>query len=141
MNKQIIEKRKALQTLSHAAQELAQDTGIDPEQYRINDLLMKLIYNPDNEFTFNSFFGWKQEGYTVKKGVKAFLLWGQPTKRTRTNPNGTTTEPTPEQEDQQPFFPLAYVFRSDQVLKPLRQKKPQPPKKVEAPDPVIEIDL
>jgi len=141
MNKQILEKRKLLQTLSHAATETAQDLGVDPSELKINDLLMQYIYNPENEFSFNSFVGWKNEGYTIKKGAKAFLLWGQPINRTRTDQDGTTKEANEEEESEPPFFPLAYVFRSDQVLKPLRQKKEKKPKPMEVSTPAIELDL
>ena len=142
MNKNIIEKRRVLQTLSHAAQELAKDEGIDPKDYKINDLLMMLVYNPDNEYKFNSFNGWRREGYTIKKGSKAFLLWGQPINRDRQEQDGTIKKASEDEEADPPFFPLAFLFRSDQVLKPLKlPKKEKPAQKVEASTPSIEIDL
>ncbi|MDF1546413.1 MAG: ArdC-like ssDNA-binding domain-containing protein [Bacteroidales bacterium] len=142
MNAIILEKRKALQTLSHAAQEAAKDEGINPEEYKVNELLMMLIYNPDNEYTFNSFFGWKREGYTIKKGSKAYVIWGQPINRTRQDQQGNTKESTEDQESEPPFFPLAYLFRSDQVLKPIKLPKSDKKKiKMEVDQPSISIDL
>lgn len=142
MNQNILEKRKVLRTLSHAVQEMAEGEGLSPEEFKVNDLLIMFVYNPENEFTFNSFAGWKREGYTIKKGSKAFILWGQPINRTRTNQDGKLTEPDDEDENEPPFFPLAYVFRSDQVLKPLKlPKKEKKPQKMEVSTPVIEIDL
>lgn len=142
MNQKILEKRKALQTISHSVQELAENDGLNPEDYKVNELLMHYLYNPDNEFTFKSFKGWKDEGYTVRKGVKAFIVWGQPINRTRVHPDGTTTPAKDDEQSEPPFFPLAFLFRSDQVVKPLRQARTkvqvQPPEVLE---PLYNIDL
>jgi len=115
MNDQMIEKRKVLRTLSNAAIQAAKDLNLDPDKYKVNDLLMMFVYNPNTSYTFNTFMGWKYEGYTVKKGVKAYLLWGQPINKTRTDK--TTGEIIPGNDDdlEAAFFPLAYLFRDDQV--------------------------
>ncbi len=142
MNAIILEKRKALQTLSHAVQHTAKDEGLNIDEFKVNELLLKFAYNPENEYTFNSFAGWKREGFTIKKGSKAFVLWGQPISTNRTNQDETKTEPNEEEENKRTFFPLAYLFRSDQVLKPIKlPKKDKQIKKVEVVQPVIELDL
>lgn len=142
MNKYILEKRKVLQTLSHAVLNMAEETGIDPEEYKVNDLLMMLVYNPENEFSFNSFNGWKRDGYTIKKGAKAFLLWGQPINSDKQEDKETAQGTEEEENTDKTFFPLAFVFRSDQVLKPLKRPKPkEKPKKVDVSTVSMEIDL
>jgi len=124
MNDIIKEKRKVLQTLSSTAVELAEDKGIEPTEHTINELIMMLIYNPENEHNFKSFAGWKKEGYTIKKGSKAYMLWGQPI-------NIENKEKTEENNEDNSFFPIAYVFRNDQAIKPIKRTRPKketPPK-------------
>jgi len=75
----------------------------------INDGLLHLYKtdNPDIQ-TFRTYNGWKREGCQVKKGSKAFLIWGTP--RTATN-----QEAEENQEDEFKFFPIAYLFADTQV--------------------------
>jgi len=45
----------------------------------INYFLVHFVYNKDNkEITFDTFWNWKKNGYNIKKGEKAFALWGKP---------------------------------------------------------------
>jgi len=138
MNAIIKEKRKVLQTLSHTAKELAESEGLTVKEYNVNDLIMNFIYNPDKEFVFKSFQSWKKEGYTIKKGSKAYLLWGQPINRAKTNESGEVINEENINEDT-PFFPLAYIFRNDQAIKPIKTKQKKPPQPV--PEPVADLPL
>ena len=54
---------------------------------------------------FKTIRQWNEEGRRVKKGSKAFVVWGSPKKTKRD-----------EDEDEYSFFPLCYLF-SDQQLK------------------------
>jgi hypothetical protein len=137
MNDQIIEKRNLLRTLSNAAIQAAEDLNLDPNQFKVNDLLMMFVYNPNTLHTFNTFMGWKYEGYTVKKGVKAYLLWGQPINKTRTDKTTGETIQGNDDDQEPAYFPLAYLFREDQVSKieartkqtkqlPTKQPTPEP---------------
>ncbi len=74
--------------------------------------------NPDIE-EFNTFNQWKEQGYTINKGSKAFLFWGQPRKYEQT-PEGST-EP-----EEFKYFPLAYLFSNLQVVKVKAAKEPEP---------------
>jgi len=102
-------KREYLKKISNEV--LKKDRELYPEdegqRANINTLLMAYIYNRNNNLTFHSFAHWLRLGYIVNKGEKAFLLWGQPIKKAKKE------NPTDEFE----FFPLAYVFSSEQVRK------------------------
>jgi len=133
MNAIMKEKRKVLQTLSHTAKQLADEQGITSEDMTVNDMIMNFIYNPDESFVFKSFGSWKKEGFTIKKGSKAYLLWGQPI---NSNKEETSTEQK-EESNKGPFFPLAYIFRNDQAIKPVRIEQKKPP----LPEPAHVADL
>lgn len=79
---------------------------------------LKEIYqetNPEIE-EFKTFWQWKEEGATVRKGEKAFLIWGQPRKASQV-PDGAT-EP-----EEFKYWPLCYLFANTQVYKP--EAKPE----------------
>lgn len=90
----------------------------------LNYFIVKYIYTPQGEKKeFKTFREWKAEGASVRKGEKAFLIWGQPRKGFK---NGEETEqaanapkePQTEAEKlarQYEFFPLCYLFSEDQV--------------------------
>lgn len=71
-------------------------------------------YAQEGHTTLKSYRRWKEEGYQVKRGSKALLLWGE--KRGK-----ETREPAPEEKPGEnegyEFFPLAYVFSNLQVEK------------------------
>jgi len=79
---------------------------------------LKEIYqetNPEIE-EFKTFWQWKEEGATVRKGEKAFLIWGQPRKASQV-PDGAT-EP-----EEFKYWPVCYLFANTQVYKP--EAKPE----------------
>jgi hypothetical protein len=124
-------KRAALQELSNTAIDRAFEDDLDTTFFTVNMLLMKYFYNPKDEYEFDTFNGWKKKGYIINKGAKATLIWGQPLK----NKKGEESEP--EQEEAEPkegpknkFFPLAYLFRNDQVKK-IEHEAFKPKKKAE----------
>ena len=57
-----------------------------------------------NEFL--TFKGWKEKGFKVKKGEKAFLVWGKKRKK-EVEEN--------EEAKEFSFFPLAFIFSNAQV--------------------------
>lgn len=88
----------------------------------INDIIMMWYKEESGATEFKSFFQWKQAGFSVKKGEKAYLLWAK--KR-----NATAKIETPENEDpleeEYRFFPLAYIF-SDKQVEPIQEKEAEP---------------
>ena len=112
MNDKILEKRKKLAKISDLALKLEEIDSLAELDCTVNSLIMKHIYNPKNQLEFNSFFEWKKQGFNVKKGEKAFLLWGKPVRKEIKE--GAEDEQTKKYK----FFPLAYVFSNRQVEKP-----------------------
>lgn len=66
------------------------------EAQPLNYFILKFVYAPAEEGTteFKKFNEWKSEGYTIKKGSKAFPVWSQPTKREKKAQEGEN-EPAP----------------------------------------------
>ena len=62
------------------------------EAQPLNYFILKFVYAPAEEGTteFKKFNEWKNEGYTIKKGSKAFPVWSQPTKREKKEQRGKT---------------------------------------------------
>lgn len=109
MNPEVLEKRKKLQAFSLLAKQKSE--GTEFEGLKINDLIMKFIYNPSGNLIFETFRAWKEKGFSVKKGEKAFLLWGRPTADQEAEKNGIENDT----DEKDKFFPLSYVFSSEQV--------------------------
>jgi len=85
------------------------------ESKTVNYFLTNFIY-PASEGTkvYKTFHEWKKEGATVKKGEKAFLIWGSPV-----NAKHQAEDQRAEEEDkghEYEFYPLCYVFSEYQVV-------------------------
>lgn len=86
----------------------------------LNFFIIRYIYSKGQNKTFKSFREWKNDGATVRKGEKAYLIWGQPRKANRKEENTEQNRPLTEEEKlakQYEFFPLCYLFSEDQVYK------------------------
>lgn len=100
----IKDKRKFLSGISKGIKKLV-EVG---EFNSVNEGLLAFYSDDLPEGTeFESYRGWRKKGYQVKKGEKAFLLWGSPRK--------AKSKKEESDEDEFKFFPLAYVFSSEQV--------------------------
>jgi len=115
MTEKMLKKREYLRGLSQTAETMAE--GTDQEETTVNNKLMKFIYNPKNNLEFRSFKKWKEQGFTVRKGQKAFLLWGQPLENDKNSKDKDKKNEELNEEEGSKFFPVAYVFSSDQVHK------------------------
>lgn len=102
-------KRATLKELSSSAAILVKTGAFDT----INKALVAM-YAEQGHTEIHSFKQWLAFGKVVKKGEKALLLWGEPV-----NGNKQETEATTE-DDENKFFPLAYVFSNLQV-EPLKK--------------------
>jgi hypothetical protein len=109
------EKRKELIARSVLIRQMVKEGAIDT----VNEGLRELYTdeNPDIE-EFNTFNQWKEQGYTIKKGSKAFLFWGQPRHYEQT-PEGS------DEPEEFKFWPLCYLFSNEQVFK--KGETPQEP--------------
>ena len=81
----------------------------------VNDLL-KAHYSEQGHKELNSFSQWKEEGYYVKKGEHALLLWAQP-KPSKHSKEQATSEGKAEEEAKVDYFPVIYLFSQKQVIK------------------------
>ena len=117
---QYIEKRKALIELSNLVRPLVQEGEFDTVNEAIKEQYIE--QHPEIE-EFKTFNQWKEDGATVRKGEKAFLVWGQPRK----------IEQVPEGSDEPEefkYWPVCYLFGNTQVYKPSEKETqdqyPQP---------------
>ena len=116
-------KRQYLSEMSEKARKhiykMFQDAKTETERLfwascRINDVLAMWYKEETNADTFKSFLQWKKDGYNVKRGEKAFLLWSRKRKVSRHEESNNGDEPT---EKNYEFFPIAYIFSNFQVEK------------------------
>ncbi len=105
---QYIQNRKTLIALSQVIRLAVKDGIYDT----VNEGLRETYEEGNEEISeFNTFNQWKAQGYTIKKGSKAFLFWGQPRKVSQV-PEGST-EP-----EEFKYWPICYLFADTQVIKP-----------------------
>jgi len=85
----------------------------------VNEGLKEIYEKSDSNIEeFRTFWQWKDEGYTINKGSKAFLIWGQPRKGSQ------IAEGSDEPEDYK-YWPLCYLFANTQVFRPEKEKQPE----------------
>lgn len=125
-----IESREKLIEFSRAAKLLRELEGLD---LSVNETLLTMIYNTNDATEFNTFKRWKEQGYTILKGSKAFLIWGQPIRRGKEDKDKEKSKEG-EAKNEYEFFPVCYLFSNKQVFKqedkeivpmPQRQKEPE----------------
>lgn len=83
----------------------------------INEMLRR-YYKTQNAVTdLRTYDQWKKDGYQVRKGEKAYLVWGKPKTRQEepTDDNATQEEPNPTHKDE--FYPVCYLFDIAQCQK------------------------
>ena len=81
----------------------------------INHYILNYVYMAEGITEFKKFYEWKREGASVKKGAKAYAIWGQPVgvqKEERAEAKGEHYEATDEENQR---FPMCYVFSNLQV--------------------------
>ena len=97
-------KREELKAISQPFKELVKVGAVDT----INEGL-RGVYAKQGHTTLKTLKQWNKDGFQVKKGEHAFLLWGSPVTRTRKDENN-------EGEDiESGFFPVCFVFSQNQV--------------------------
>lgn len=101
------ENRHKLIQLSIAARQIREDECL--EDCTINEVIRQYFYTDEKHQTFNTFWEWKDKGYKVKKGEKAFLFWGAKRK------NKQDDQAQSQEEESYSFFPLCYLFSNAQV--------------------------
>lgn len=117
-------KRQDLASKSNTAKTLMEKgANADPESpyfmlEKVNDFLMHWhkqetgIHSSDE---WNTFKGWKDLGFTIKKGSSGFAIWGQPRKFKGKSELELSDGSTEEATNQYKAFPMCYLFNSAQV--------------------------
>lgn len=102
----ISDKRQTLINLSQQAREMREENP-EFEDWTINQILL-FQYSDGADIEFNTLWQWRKKGYKVKKGSKAFLVWGK--KKT------VSQDDSPEENaTEYKFFPICYLFSENQV--------------------------
>ena len=113
---QYIEKRKLLIALSQGIRQLVKEGAYNTVNEGLHEMYAE--ENPEIE-EFNTFNQWKEEGFTIKKGSKAFLFWGQPRKANQI-PEGS------DEPEEYKYWPICYLFSNEQVFKKSEAEEPEP---------------
>ena len=124
----IFEKRRALSELSSYARALKEEKLLSPESAedfhwwesaKVNDIILKIYQERTGCKVFKSFKQWKELGFNIKKGSKAFVIWSQKREGKKSKEQQEQqeqhTEQHTEEESAYKFFPLAYLFTESQV--------------------------
>lgn len=103
-------RRQALKDLCNTLQATAKVAGMEETP---NELLRE-YYAQAGHTELKTFEEWKQAGFYIRKGEKAILLWGHP-KPSRQAKEAAKQAGKPEEEAENDFYPLAYLFSNQQV--------------------------
>lgn len=82
----------------------------------LNYYILNHVYKSDGITEFKKFGEWKNENATIRKGAKAYPIWGQPIakqKQEEAEKKGEEYEPSMEEMR---HFPMCYVFSNLQVI-------------------------
>lgn len=99
------EKRDTLKTLSNVVKPLVKAGQFDT----VNEAILQTIYTNQDHKIFKTYDQWKAEGKTVKKGEKAFLVWGKPKGKEKEEKTEANTD------ENGTFYPLCFLFSNAQV--------------------------
>lgn len=130
---QYLAKRKELIVISQAIRLLVKEGEYDTVNEGLHEMYAE--QNPGIE-EFNTFNQWKEKGYTIRRGSKAFLFWGQP-RRAEQTPEGS------DEPEEYKYWPLCYLFSNEQVHKNSEREEAgqeQEPEQTKKPQPVAELD-
>ena len=105
------ERRNELKTLSN---NLVKAAEARMKPFATVNELVKEYYESLGHKTLKSFSQWKEEGYTVKKGEHALLLWATP-KPSKESKEAAEAEGKNEEEAKADFFPVIHLFSQKQV--------------------------
>ena len=88
----------------------------------INEMLHDYYAKKSNITELNTFDQWKDKGYQVRRGEKAFLFWGKPRSKQKQEEQPTEEQTEQEQPTEQnakkdEYFPICYLFDISQCRK------------------------
>ena len=118
---QYLNNRKALIALSQFIRLGVKEGAFDSVNEGLKETYIE--QNPAIE-EFKTFNQWRQEGATVRRGEKAYLIWGQP-RQVAQVPEGAN-EP-----EEFKYWPICYLFANTQVYQPKEETTEQQAQEVE----------
>ena len=98
-----------------------QNTALYYSRLPINYYLLNFVYKTEGITDFKKFNEWKEVGSSVKKGEKAFPIWGQPIGAQKEDEAQSKGEIYVASEEENRHFPICYVFSNLQV-RPIQGK-------------------
>ena len=118
------EKREQLKAISaelQAQRDLMQVMGVE-DLPTINEMLHDYYAKKSNITELNTFDQWKDKGYQVRRGEKAFLFWGKPRSKQKQEEQPAEEQTEQEQQAEQnakkdEYFPICYLFDISQCRK------------------------
>lgn len=109
-------RRQGLKKLCKALKEMVAMGELQASEEQTMNGLLRNYYAQSGHTELKTFKEWKDDGYIVKKGEKAILLWARP-KATKEAKEHAKEKGKDETEAKEDYFPLAYVFSQKQVHK------------------------
>ena len=109
MNNLNIKTRDDLKAISAQIKPMLPLTGFNS----VNEALKAMYEIPASE-ELNTFKGWKEKGYSVKKGEHAFTFWSAPIKRKKKQEEEAEAQ---DAEEKAGHFAICKLFASYQVEK------------------------
>lgn len=102
---EIQQKRQQLKDMSAAVKPLVDEGKFE----KLNTAIIETFYKKGEHQEFNTFWQWKDKGFSVKKGEKAFFVWAKPLS-VQAEEKGK-----PLSDDEHDFYPLCFLFSNVQV--------------------------
>ena len=81
----------------------------------LNYFILNFVYKTNGITEFKKFGEWKQQGATVKRGEKAYPIWGQPIGKQKEDEAQSKGENYKASQEENERYPLCYVFSNLQV--------------------------
>jgi hypothetical protein len=82
----------------------------------LNYFIINYIYKKDGNTEFKKFREWKQDGAIIKKGAKAFPIWGQPVGTQKEKSAAEKGEEYNATAEEKTRYPICYVFSNQQIV-------------------------
>ena len=137
----LIEKSKQAKQWKETAAEAATQNG-DFEQaaaiegMRVNDVLRMMIAKEAGRDDFNTASDWKENGYRIAKGEKAYRVWGSPVKAVSKEESAEAAQGETENEALERkyrLWPMCCLFHGGQVVPLDEEPKPDTSDREEKP--------
>jgi hypothetical protein len=122
VNPETVAARKLLISMSQEAQDMMElaDSGVELEGFedceKVNDYLLVMHQQVTGCKIFKTFGEWKKAGYKVKKGSKAYRVWGSPLKAKKQGEDQQVeAEDKKDAEKTFKYWPMCCLFNENQV--------------------------